>query len=654
MEALNSELMRLGQLAAAADLEKRLDDLAGRFLVGRGESSAKPWITLAEDDTPLSADTLKARRHAAVANLQVRLKREDRNLAQAIVYADARNDSFKAWTLSGEAWRNLATSQTTPLLADQALHSARLSSKLQGTARTPTFLISKKRIHYHAAGSQSTVRLVLDGLHLIQEPIYGGLTFKLESKDMRWFTQDVSMWLGHRAYIEILDDGPGHAVLDRVIFSDESPPPESPNTLLLKLLEDEKATASEELKAKYRAELGAIIKSWETGALLEGPELWARVELLNWMLHAAKIDPCRIDLPAQKELVHEFRKLEADLPAPRRALAITDGTAVNENVLLRGNHKKLGEVVPRRFLEVFGGTEQAPPEKGCGRLELARQMVDPKRTPILPRVIVNRLWKHHFGDGIVRSPDDFGVLGQTPTHPNLLDFLASEFIKGGWSIKKMHRMMVLSSTYQMASRADPPADEADPDNKLLHRMPVRRLDAEAIRDAMLAVSGRLDRTLFGPSVPPHLTPFMLGRGRPGASGPLDGDGRRSIYLGVRRNFLNPMLLAFDYPTPFSTMGRRSVSNVPAQALTMMNNDFVLQQAESWGKKVLAGNGRTARARLNQMYVAVFGRPPSEVESTQAQAYLEEQARIHGRSDAPRAWTDLAHVLFNVKEFIFIP
>src|SRR5262249_14703341 len=147
-----------------------------------------------------------------------------------------------------------------------------------------------------------------------------------------------------------------------------------------------------------------------------------------------------------------------------------------------------------------------------------------------------------------------------------LDFLAGKFVQDGWSIKKLHRFLLLSHTYQMSSRADKPAEARDPENKLLHRMPIRRLEAEIVRDAILAVSGRLDRRMYGPSVPPHLTPHMAGRGRPASSGPLDGDGRRSIYLQVRRNFLTPMFLAFDYPIPFTTMGKRSVSNVPAQAL----------------------------------------------------------------------------------------
>src|SRR5262249_23119302 len=162
---------------------------------------------------------------------------------------------------------------------------------------------------------------------------------------------------------------------------------------------------------------------------------------------------------------------------------------------------------------------------------------------------------------------------ERPTHPELLDWLANEFVRQGWAMKDMHRLMLLSATYRQSSRGEEDGDRADPKNELLHKMPIRRLEAEAVRDPPLAgaggvVSGRLDRRMYGPGPLPHLSEFMIGRGRP-ASGPLDGDGRRGLYLNVRRNFLNPMFLAFDYPVPFSTMGRRSVSNVPAQALTML-------------------------------------------------------------------------------------
>src|SRR5262249_7226839 len=230
-------------------------------------------------------------------------------------------------------------------------------------------------------------------------------------------------------------------------------------------------------------------------------------------------------------------------------------------------------------------------------------------------------------------------------------YLAAEFVRQGWSLKRMHRLLVLSGAYRMASRGEPLADERDPQNLLLHRMPLRRLEAECIRDALLAVAGRLDGKREGRGVPPYVTDFMVGRGRP-ASGPLDGDGRRSIYLNVRRNFLTPLFLAFDYPVPFTTMGRRTVSNVPAQALALMNNPLVLQQAERWAKRALAEPGRTPSQRVTGLYVTAFGRPPTDAELADALAFLKQQGEQYGRADDPQAWADLCHVLINVKEFIF--
>ena len=213
-------------------------------------------------------------------------------------------------------------------------------------------------------------------------------------------------------------------------------------------------------------------------------------------------------------------------------------------------------------------------------------------------------------------------------------------------------MMVLSSTYRMSSRAEVKAEEADPQNALLHRMPILRLEAESIRDGILATAGSLDDKMYGPSIMPYLSDFMLGRGRPDHSGPVDGAGRRSIYLSVRRNFLNPMFLAFDYPTPFTTIGRRSISNVPAQALAMMNNPFVVQQAELWAKRTLDEPGKTTRERLTGLYVRAFGRPPSASETSRAIGFLEAQSTQDAKGEV-RAWSDLCHVLFNVKEFIFV-
>ncbi len=326
---------------------------------------------------------------------------------------------------------------------------------------------------------------------------------------------------------------------------------------------------------------------------------------------------------------------------------MVEGNGVDEPLLIRGNSRAPARTVPRRFLEAIAGDDPlACSSETSGRRELAEQVAS-AANPLTARVFVNRVWHHLFGRGIVASVDNFGVLGERPSHPELLDFLADRFVREGWSTKRLVRMIVLSSTYRMSSRADALSDEKGPDNVLLHRARVRRLQGEALRDAMLLVSGRLDRTQFGPSVPVHLTPFMQGRGKPDKSGPLDGAGRRSLYLEVRRNFLSPFLLAFDTPIPFNTMGRRNVSNVPAQALILLNDPFVTDEAKRWARHTLEGPERTVQARVNAMYRAAFGREATPEEVAALGDFVQ------GRDD-PDVWSAVAHVLFNSKEFLYIP
>jgi hypothetical protein len=261
---------------------------------------------------------------------------------------------------------------------------------------------------------------------------------------------------------------------------------------------------------------------------------------------------------------------------------------------------------------------------------------------------------------LVATPDDFGVLGQQPSHPELLDWLADWFrTEGHWSVKSLIRLLVSSSTYRMASTpADRETEQKDPENVLWHRMPVRRLEGEAIRDSILAVSGRLSSAMYGPPIPTHLTEFMDGRGRPAQNGPMDGDGRRSIYQEVRRNFISPMMRAFDLPVPFTTVGRRLASNVPAQSLTLLNDPFVRGEAQRWARKVLARGPRPAETRIDELYEEAFFRAPSESERAAAINFLKQQTCAYGfaedtLSEREEVWADLCQVLFNVKEFIFI-
>jgi hypothetical protein len=292
-------------------------------------------------------------------------------------------------------------------------------------------------------------------------------------------------------------------------------------------------------------------------------------------------------------------------------------------------------------------------------MELAQAFTDPLN-PLLARVMVNRVWLHLFGRGLVATPDDFGVLGDRPSHPELLDWLAEWFrTEAGWSTKKLIRLLVQSNAYRMTSkRGDPLAEEKDPDNEWLHRMALRRLEGEAIRDTMLAVSGRLDSTMFGPPVRIHLTEFMEGTGRPSKSGPLDGEGRRSIYLEARRNFLSPMMRTFDAPIPLTTIGRRTSSNLPAQSLILLNDPFVIEQAQLWAQRLLANEGQSPEQRVHKMYLEAFGRDATQAEETKALEFLQVQGRLEGLTSSEclhneKLWSDLCHVIFNLKEFIFI-
>ena len=216
---------------------------------------------------------------------------------------------------------------------------------------------------------------------------------------------------------------------------------------------------------------------------------------------------------------------------------------------------------------------------------------------------------------------------------------------------------MLSQTYQMSSELNLAAKDVDPDNSLLHRARIRRLQDEAIRDSMLKISGRLDEKMFGPSVATHLTSFMQGRGRPKKSGPLDGNGRRSVYLGVRRNFISPLMLAFDTPTPFNSMGRRTSSNVPAQALILMNHPFVIEQTGNWAKQLVGTEDRSIESMVKSAYEQALGRLPTDAELEESVAFIEDRAKElklkESATSSEELWTEFCHVLFNVKEFIYI-
>jgi hypothetical protein len=510
------------------------------------------------------------------------------------------------------------------------------------TLKTPTFTVDQGLVHYLVRGAGHAYA-AMDSHSVIAGPLHGQIQLDFDKGDgnLRWITHDLRPYQGHRVHVDFSPSGDQQLEVLQVVQGERAPPLPLEFEDFARVYAfgiDEKEPTKKDHAHRVAFVLGAY-----------PPWLWNHRDLVPRDESKTK-DVFARYATERKKITDQIK------PESRYAMAMWDGSPEDEVLLLRGNPHTPGQSVPRRMLTALNGQPVSEAVQGSGRLELARELVDPKKNPLVPRAMVNRIWHHLFGRGIVPSVDNFGVLGQEPTHPELLDHLATRFVSDGWSVKRLIRTIILSHAYQMSSViTDPKAEEADPKNLLWRRTNIRRLEAEAIRDELLAISGRLDGTMYGPSVPVHLTAFLQGRGRPG-DGPLDGNGRRSIYLAIRRNFPSPMLQAFDLPTPFSTMGVRNVSNVPAQALILMNDPLVVQQAELWAKRVLAESNRTAEQRIGAMYDAAYARPASSDEVAAALAFLESQAKEYGLASAGsdlRVWTDLAHVLVNAKEFIFL-
>ncbi|MXY67457.1 MAG: DUF1553 domain-containing protein [Acidobacteriia bacterium] len=569
---------------------------------------------------------------------------------------------FGKWTVNGAGFgsgpvRHLPPSQRLGGHWGQAVaaSSGQGADALVGTLTTEKFRMPARYVHVRLAGPQSDRRLKEDAparFTVIADEHKSGHAMPDGSGRLRWRTIAMTKERGRICSIEIVDrDREGSITVDRVVFSSAPKPPPISGPVsarVLDLLADEAIRSLPDLALAYEA-LARTLSVAASGpvddALLSGILGHIRRE------QAAKF-LAQDELERYFGLVSRRNRLDQALPASTFAMSSRDWQPADSPIHVRGNHKNAGEIAPRQFLQVIAGSEQDPYRSGSGRLELA-QWVASEKNPLTARVMANRVWHHHFGRGIVASPDNFGRMGEEPTHPALLDFLARKFMDSGWSVKGLHREIVLSSTYRASSAPSERAKASDPSNRLLSHFPVRRLEAEAIRDSLLAVSGALDRSIGGPGVPPHISEYQDGRGKP-ASGPLDGLGRRSIYLQVRRNFLPPLFLAFDYPLPISTEGRRGVSAVASQALLMLNNEFVNGQARLWAERTLQANEGT-QERIEDMYMRAYGRPPEESEVSEIEGFLASQVRLRDSPglDDPAVWADLAHAVLNAAEFLFV-
>jgi len=352
------------------------------------------------------------------------------------------------------------------------------------------------------------------------------------------------------------------------------------------------------------------------------PTVFSELELLPDRASQGKLQELR-------KAVEKWRSEGAG--APPRAHALVDtSTPYAPCVFQRGNPNNRGASVRRQFLEVLAGPARRPFEQGSGRLDLARAIAD-RNNPLTARVLVNRVWLHHFGKGLVATPSDFGLRSDPPTHQELLDHLATTFMADGWSIKKLHRRIVLSAVYQQRSDDRPDGRRVDPENALLWKMNRRRLDFEAMRDALLAVSGRLDRTPGGPPVKDILSASAR---------------RRTVYGFLDRLHVPGLLRAFDFPSPDASSPQRDTTTIPQQALFFMNNPFAIECARQLVQRTEIAAEKDFARRVDRLYCRLYGRDPTMEEVSLAREFTGSGMEVN-------RWVRYAQGLLMTNEFAFL-
>ena len=601
------------------------------------------------------------------------LAKKSTELAELYAAQTARSEAYDAnnpqianldeWLPQGVAFQQTPTTsglldlqhEVIQLFEPNVYHSGQISNRLRGSLHSPRYKLQERYVAYELMGDGAEVQLYVDGhfMYKYNGLLFGGMSINVNSpNEFKWFRNsgDTPRYTEHSAASAIIDRSDQPVILRRTINTSEADP--QPMLELSPLANrGQPLQTTDEVHSLIAVRFAKAVDNWQTGTLSASDTMH-----LNWLFknRLLQLSSDFTNFVVQDHL--KYRQLEQTIQNPETALIITDGDGHDERVFVRGNHRVLSEIAPRQlFTAIVGNT--TPSHIGSGRLQLASDIAS-SDNPLTTRVLVNRVWHHLFGRGIVASTNNLGVLGQRPSHPALLDHLATEFTTThNWSIKSLLKSILLSSAYQMNSTPRQEYIDRDPQNQHFHRQNIRRLQGEAIRDAVLSVSGRLDATQYGPSVATFLTPFMTGRGRPG-QGPIDGGGRRSVYLSIRRNFLSPMMMAFDAPVPFTSVGRRNVSNVPSQALILMNDPFIKGQAKLWAERLVQRTDESANSRIEFMFLKAISRKPREQETAMIRNFLASQQQEYQLSDDQlisdvRVWTDLAHVMFNLKPFTYL-
>ncbi|MCZ6674748.1 MAG: PSD1 and planctomycete cytochrome C domain-containing protein [Verrucomicrobia bacterium] len=497
----------------------------------------------------------------------------------------------------------------------KGVYSHLISDKHNGTLASPNHLAEGDWSYMRAVGLNGAIRMsarnypLEQGLHAYENAENGAMQWFPLRKYKFWNEESIHYQISTAGDKPVNNmDGRSWFGITEVIGG-EFKVKELGTPLFTVLKDGSDIKDRESLLEAYKVALEESIRAWRKSRITD-----AQAQFLSAFVRFNLLTN-RVDALPDKlsELITRYRKLENEIPEPTLAPTLLEGDVVDQPLLDRGDYKNAGDLVPRQFLEVFANKKYS--SKNSGRLELAHDIAGPTNT-LKSRVLINRLWSYVFGRGIVTTTDNFGRLGKKPTHPELLDYLALDFEKKDWSIKTALKQMMLSRTFRSASFASSDVREKDPDNTYLSYFTPRRLDAEAIMDSINSMA--------------------------------QDDFQRAVYKKVIRNKLDPFLTTFNLPIPTTTVSRRDSTNVPAQALSMMNGEFVQKASRGWAEKIgEATENQSVAAKIDALFMDAYARAPSGVE-------LEKLSDYYNSIDDPgTALNNIAFALMNTKEFIYV-
>ncbi len=648
------------------------------------------WFVACRADTTDGNNVEATWRKLAADHAREAAERAEFNRTKFTTLADFREGIAEGWRADGMGLRDGCTPSGDFTVTHEGPNAIKailpagvftfaLSDKLNGALRSPTLSRTHGKVSFEVVGGRfSLTHLVFNNCQLnynhqqsLHHDEWSWLTVAFPEKTdaLRPYAELLTFWdnpkfpdpLGTLGKDTENQRGPWeqHAKnprtwwgVRRVVLHDGPETPKDELSHLARLFAAPAPKSVEEAAARYAAIAGEAVEAFAGNRATDDDVRW-----LNWTLQSGILPNQADATPRVAELVAKYREVENGISPPTMLPGMADdGPGFAQPVLLRGDFAAPGEPVDRAYVQALTPEGFALGAQGSGRRELAQLMASPD-SPLTSRVMVNRIWEWVFGRGLVATPDDFGHLGDRPSHPELLDYLAARFVAEGWSVKKVVRSLVMSRAFQSASAPGAEARQRDPLNVLLSHYSARRVEAEAIRDSILAVSGRLDGKMYGPSIHPYRETADPDKRL--FVGPLDGDGRRSIYLKFQLMESARFLSAFNLPGGKVTQGRRDTSNAPTQSLALLNDPFVLAMADHWAGRLVADGCSSVAERVDALFREALGRAPTDTDLENGVASVHRLAATHGVAEADIltsriVWKDAAHMMFNLKEFIFIP